>query len=165
MMRQRIIFDKKQWGASLLVSLIMLLVLTLLVVSGIRMSSTNLKIVGNMQAKNEATAAAQQAIEQVMGDLNNFYPPLIYPLIPPQTDPTIPVDINNDGVDDYTVTTSAAVCLKLVPVQGYSASFAASAPKDTYWDIKAIVTDSRTGATATVHQGAKVRLDSTATCT
>ena len=53
---------------------------------------------------------------------------------------------------------------KLVAVDGYSVDFAESAPKDSYWDIKAVVTDTRTGAAATLHQGAKVRLDSTATC-
>lgn len=156
MMRQRINGDKKQRGATLLVSLIMLVALTLLVVSAIRMGNMNLKTVGNMQAKNEATAAAQQAIETIMGNLNNFYTP---------TAQTIRIDINNDGVVDYTVNTSAPVCLKMVAAEGYSVDFAESAPKDTYWDIKAVATDSRTGVAVTLHQGAKVRMDSTATCT
>jgi len=156
MMRQRINGDKKQRGATLLVSLIMLVALTLLVVSAIRMGNMNLKTVGNMQAKNEATAAAQQAIETIMGNLNNFYTP---------TAQTISIDINNDGVVDYTVNTSAPVCLKMVAAEGYSVDFAESAPKDTYWDIKAVATDSRTGVAVTLHQGAKVRMDSTATCT
>ncbi|MBC3870495.1 pilus assembly PilX family protein [Undibacterium oligocarboniphilum] len=147
---------KHQRGATFLVSLVMLIVLTLLVVSAIRMGNANLKTVGNMQAKNEAAAAAQQAIETIMSNLNNFYTPVAQ---------TISVDINNDGVPDYTVNTSAAVCLKMVPVEGYSVEFAQSAPKDTYWDIKAVVTDNRTGASVTLHQGAKVRMDATATCT
>lgn len=148
---------RKQWGSSLLVSLVMLVVLTLLVVSAIRMSNSNLKTVGNMQATNEAQEAALQAIEKVMGDVNNFYVPAAQ---------TVTVDINNSGVasSSYTVTTSVPVCEKMVAVQGYSADFAESAPKDTYWDVKAVVTDSRTGASATVHQGVKVRMDSTATC-
>lgn len=154
-MRQRINFDEKQRGATLVVGLIMLVVLTLLVVSGISMTKTNLKTVGNMQAKNEAAAAAQQAIEQIMSNLNNFYTP---------TAQTINVDLNNDGVVDYAVAISAPTCLKKVAVPGYSVDFADSAPQDTYWDIKAVATDSRTSATVTVHQGAKVRMDSTATC-
>ena len=127
----------------------MLVVLTLLVVSAIRMSNANLKTVGNMQVKNEAVAAAQQAIEQqVMGNVSNFYTPVDQPIT----------------INGYTGTISAPVCLKMVPVSGYSVDFAASAPKDTYWDIKAVVTDTRTGASATLHQGAKVRMDSTVTC-
>ena len=140
----------RQHGTSLLLSLVMLVVLTLLVVSAIRMSNSNLKTVGNMQFKNEAAAAAQQAIEkQVMGDVSNFYTPVDQPIT------TIP---------GYTGTVFAPVCLKMMAVSGYSVDFAASAPKDTYWDIKAVVTDTRTGASATIHQGVKVRMDSTATC-
>lgn len=145
----------RQQGLTLVVSMIMLVVLTLLVVSAIRFSNTNLKTVANMQYKNETAAAAQQAIEVVMGDLNKFTTP---------TDTAVNVDINNDGVTDYVVTAYAPVCLLAVPVSGYSAAFAASAPQDTYWDIKSQVTDARTSATSTVHQGVKVRLDSSATC-
>lgn len=140
---------RRQKGSSLLLSLVMLVVLTLLVVSAIRMSNSNLKTVGNMQVRNEAAAAAQQAIEQqVMSDVGNFYT---------LVDQAI-------AINGYTGTIFAPVCLKMVAITGYSVDFAASAPKDTYWDIKAVVTDTRTGASATVHQGVKVRMDSTATC-
>ncbi|MBC7620312.1 MAG: hypothetical protein H7293_15250 [Candidatus Saccharibacteria bacterium] len=140
---------ERQHGVSLLLSLIMLVVLTLLVVSAVRMTNSNLRTVGNMQARNEAAAAAQQAIEQqVMGDVGNFYAPVDQPI----------------SINGYTGTISAPVCLKMVPASGYSADFASSAPKDTYWDIKAVVIDTRTGASATIHQGVKVRMDSTAAC-
>ena len=140
---------QRQLGSSLLLSLVMLVVITLLVVSAVRMSNSNLKTVGNMQSKNEAVAAAQQAIEQqVMANVSNFYTPVDQPI----------------SINGYTGTVSAPVCIKKVPVSGYSVDFSASVPNDTYWDIKAVVTNSRTGASATVHQGAKVRLDSTITC-
>ena len=149
MNRAIVIAVPRQHGISLLLSLVMLVVITLLVVSAVRMSNSNLKTVGNMQFKNEAVAAAQQAIEQqVMGNVSNFYMPVDQPIL----------------INGYTGTISAPVCLKMVPVPGYSVDFAASAPKDIYWDIKAVVTDTRTGASATLHQGARVRLDSTATC-
>lgn len=139
----------KQTGSSLLLSLVMLVVLTLLVVSAIRISNSNLRTVGNMQFKNEAVAAAQQAIEQqVLGDVGNFYTPV---------DQAI-------SINGYAGTISAPVCLKMVPVSGYSVDFAASAPKDTYWDIKAVVTDTRTGASSTVHQGVRIRMDASVTC-
>ena len=44
----------RQAGMSLVVGLVMLIVLTLMVVSAVRMSKTNLKVVGNQQAKIEA---------------------------------------------------------------------------------------------------------------
>lgn len=149
MKRTFVIAARRQRGTSLLLSLVMLVVLTLLVVSAIRMTNFNLKTVGNMQSKNEAVSTAQQAIEQlVMGDVNRFYTPV---------DQAV-------AISGFTGTVSAPACLKMVPVSGYSIDFAASAPKDTYWDVRAVVTDTRTGASATIHQGVRVRMDSTATC-
>lgn len=57
---------RRQKGATLLVGMIMLVVLTLLVVFAIRSSNTGLQVAGNMQAQIEATGAAQQAIEQIV---------------------------------------------------------------------------------------------------
>ena len=56
----------KQRGAVLLVALIMLVLLTLFAVSALNTSTTNLKMTGNMQARSEATTAAQDAIETVL---------------------------------------------------------------------------------------------------
>ncbi|MCY0854928.1 hypothetical protein [Cupriavidus sp. D39] len=145
----------KEAGVSLLVGLVMLVVLSLLAVSAVRLGNLNLRIVGNQQVKNEATAAARQAIEKVMGTVSSFATPIAQ---------SFSIDINNDGVADYTVQTAAPVCLQMVAADGYSVDFAASAPQDTYWDISAVATDNRTGTTVTVHQGAKVRMASTATC-
>lgn len=146
---------RRQQGATLLVGLVMLVVLTLLVVSGIRASSANLKIVGNVQARDEAAAQAQLAVEDMLNNVSNFYNP---------ASRTLSVDADGDGSAEYTVLVSAPVCLKLITVDGYSVEFADSAPKDSYWDVAVQVTDARTGATATAHQGVKVRLDSTANC-
>jgi len=75
-----------------------------------------------------------------------------------------PVDINNDGTNDYTVVVAAPTCLLMKAAEGYSVDFAASAPKDSYWNIQAVATDTRTGVTVTVNQGVRVRLAATATC-
>ena len=58
--------NQQQSGATLVVSLIMLVVLTLLVVTAIRSGNTNLRIVGNMQVQTEADAAGLQEIERVI---------------------------------------------------------------------------------------------------
>lgn len=144
-----------QRGATLLVGLVMLVVLTLLVVSAMRSSTVNLRIAGNMQAKAEATAAAQQAVEQVISSSALFYAPAAQ---------TIAVDINHDGTTDYTVNIDPPSCQKMTPAAGYSALFAASAPLDSNWDIKSTVTDNRTGAKVTLHQGIKVRLAAGSLC-
>lgn len=54
---------RRQKGATLLVGMIMLVVLTLLVVFAIRSSNTGLQVAGNMQAKVEADGAVSRAIE------------------------------------------------------------------------------------------------------
>ncbi|WP_019449181.1 PilX N-terminal domain-containing pilus assembly protein [Cupriavidus sp. BIS7] len=156
MIRRFKLARRKQAGISLVVGLVMLLVLTLLVVSAVRMGNSSLRVVGNHQVRAEATAAAQQAIEKIVSSSANFYTPVAQ---------TFNIDINNDGVADYTVQTASPVCLQMLPADGYSYDFAASAPQDTYWDVAATATDNRgSGVSVTVHQGVKVRMDPTATC-
>lgn len=132
---------KTQRGATLITALIMLIVLTLLVVSGIRSSSTNLRIVGNMQMQEEATAAAQQAIENVLSAT-----PFV---TTPQT------------VGNFTVTINSATCLSATPVVPTPALPVSCQSEvgsivcyQTTWEIVATALDTNTGATAEIHQGA-----------
>ncbi len=145
----------RERGAVLFIGLIMLIVMTLLAVSGIRMSTSNLKVVGNMQVQTEAITAAQQGIDNVMASADNFYTPAAGNYL---------VDVNNDGKADYSVAVLAPSCLRMIPVEGYSAEFAPFAPKDTYWNIQSTATDASTGVSVTVNQGVRVRLSSAATC-
>lgn len=57
---------QSQRGATLVIALIMLVLLTLFAISALNTSTTNLKVVGNMQARTEAFNAAQQAIDTVI---------------------------------------------------------------------------------------------------
>ncbi|TLY59071.1 MAG: hypothetical protein E6K48_12365 [Gammaproteobacteria bacterium] len=59
-------FPGRQRGATLIVSLIMLLLITLLAVSSFTLGKANLQIVGNMQQRNQAFAAAQGAVAAVI---------------------------------------------------------------------------------------------------
>lgn len=145
----------RQRGATLVVGLVMLVVLTLLVVSAIRSSNTSLRIVGNMQHQNEAKAATQQIIEQIISNIANFN-------AAPTTSQTFNIDINNDGTNDYSIVVLPPACKFITSATGYQ--YGASAPKETYWDIQAIATDMTYGTTITVHQGVKVRLGVNATC-
>ncbi|HUP29610.1 MAG TPA: PilX N-terminal domain-containing pilus assembly protein [Usitatibacter sp.] len=56
----------RQQGATLMIALIMLIMLTLFAVSAMNTSTTNLRVVGNMQAQAEALASSQSAIEAVI---------------------------------------------------------------------------------------------------
>ena len=57
---------RTQRGATLVIALVMLILLTLFALSALNTSTTNLKVVGNMQAQTEAFNAGQAAIESVI---------------------------------------------------------------------------------------------------
>jgi Tfp pilus assembly protein PilX len=103
----------RQGGAVLIVSLIMLIMITMFVVIAYKFSSTNLKSVNNMQTRAEAIAAANKAMEQVIGSWNFSTPP---------SADQINVDIDNNGNTDYVVTVAAPVCVKAVAVSTPSAA-------------------------------------------
>ncbi|MBI2306580.1 MAG: pilus assembly PilX N-terminal domain-containing protein [Rhodocyclales bacterium] len=56
----------RQQGSVLIISLIMLVVLTLIGISMIRMTTTNLQLVNNMQGRHQALAAANDVVNQVL---------------------------------------------------------------------------------------------------
>jgi len=60
---------RAQRGATLIVGLIMLVLITLMVTAAFMISTGNLKAVGNMQFRNEAIAAANAASEEVLNSL------------------------------------------------------------------------------------------------
>ncbi len=158
----------KQRGAVLFLALMLMVVLTLLVLSAVRSSNTNLHIAGNMQQQAEVAAAAQQAIEQVVSaDITTITA-------------ASTVSVTN-GLTTYNVTVAQPVCLSSFPLLNndpllpsgstcttgnnggnsgnYTASAsgapskAATACYTQQWDVKATVLDNNSGATATLHQG------------
>jgi Tfp pilus assembly protein PilX len=172
----------RQRGATLFVALVMLVVLTLLSISAIRSSSINLRIAGNMQMAGEATAAAQQAIEQVLS--TNFTAAPVASVIT--------VDINGSGTADYSANVPVPQCTGSVPLKNADLNtndvndrkcissstasntgifFASGAPAVTgmswclsqQWDVAARAT-SFTGTDVTVHQGVSLRVPAGTTC-
>ncbi len=136
-------FAQRQRGATLVVVLVMLAVLTLFAVAVINLSSLNAKAVGNMQQRKSADIIAQGAIEQVLSTSANFYSPTAALTIAAPT-----------GV---TVAVSNRICLGATPATGYSLA-QLLVPEDDYWDFQVTVTDNVTGANTVVHQGAKIRM-------
>ena len=174
----------RQRGVTLLVTLIMLVVLTLLVISAIRSSTINLHIAGNMQMQEEATASAQQAIEQVISTNFTANP----------ASSVVNVDINNSGTTDYTADVAKPTCLGSTSITNSSLDM--TNPKDApcfssstasnsgiiyasgvpstavqswcysqQWDVKAKATaTSGSGANSTVHQGVSLRVPAGTSC-
>jgi Tfp pilus assembly protein PilX len=152
----------RQAGVVLPVALIMLVLCTMIAVTAITMSSTSVQIVGNAQFRDEAVAAAQHAIENVISSTS-------FTINPPE-----PQDVAI-GNATYRVTFDPApTCLKVRPVEigetGVPRQCYGS-PGTTYcysttWNVTAVVQDSgKTGARITVHNGVRliVGLDSALT--
>jgi len=149
---------KRQRGASLVVSLIMLVLITLMMLTAFNLSSSNLKTVGNLQAREEATAAANAALEQVISTPTIFSATAVTPIT----------------VGNYVASVAIPECLYSTPVSdstsgdqnpnifnqtgGAGGSVRASGYVDTYWDVKATVSDVSSGASVEVHQGIRITL-------
>ncbi|MBT2335452.1 pilus assembly protein [Variovorax paradoxus] len=171
-----------QSGATLLVSMIFLVVLTLMVVSAVKVTNINTKLVGNMQTEQEANAAAMQAIETTIST--------DFTAMPVAT--TTTVDINNSGQagSSYTAAVAAPVCTGIKPIKlseldasqtsdqpcyvsgasqntGIAGSSAGgnSLCSNSNWDVNATATPPAGGvASAPTHQGIAVRVVVGAAC-
>ena len=144
-----------QRGVTLIVGLIMLVLLTLMITTAFTLSNTNLKSVGNMQSRDEAIAAANKAIEQVLSSSFTDAP----------TAEEINVDINNDTTTDYVVSIAIPVCIRAsIETSAITSSITLGATMstinrwNTIWDIEATVNDARSGAKTTVSAGTRVLL-------
>lgn len=144
-----------QRGATLIIGLIMIVLITLIVVNAFNLSSSNLKSVGNMQVREEAIAAANIALEAVIS--NNFTG------APAATSDT--VDINKDGTDDYTVAVAIPVCTRATRATEAAPSdvelgteMSSGSTWNTDWDLDATVVDQASGASVRVRQGVRVLL-------
>ncbi len=175
MNRNRILHStaREQRGVTMLVALIMLVMLTLLAVSSFRVSNSNLKVVASMQGQGEATAAAQTAIDQLVSSGAFALDPTTVAAAP------IPIDMNNSGSAEYSVTLSPIPkCLKSRPVdastlditnptdQGCFGSSQINQPAtsvcfESVWEVTATTTDAVTQAKATVRQGISLRQSQT----
>lgn len=147
-----------QRGVTLIVGLIMLMLITVLVTTAFTLSNTSLKAVGNMQAKDEAIAAANVAVEQLLSSAFTAAPAA----------ETINVDINNDGNNDYVVSIARPVCIRAsIDTAGAVSSvtlgtaMSAESSWNTMWDIEAVVNNANTGAKTTVNAGVRVLLTRT----
>ncbi|MET0986542.1 MAG: hypothetical protein ABW034_14165 [Steroidobacteraceae bacterium] len=155
---------RAQRGATLIVGLIMLLLITIMVTSAFSISSTNLQSVGNMQVRGEAVAAANRAIELVMSSSFTTAPAA----------QTVNVDIDNDGTMDFAVSFAKPECVSASKIAGTTIppsslslgtgfSMSTSDSYQTVWDLQADVAPYQNGTAASgaavhVHQGVRVLL-------
>jgi Tfp pilus assembly protein PilX len=133
-----------QQGSVLFVSLILLVAMTMIAVATARVSSTQLRLVGNAQSVQRVESVAQLGVEEVIGRIDAF------------TNPTQAITVGGlpAGIN---VAVSDRRCLSAAPAAGFSAVMQIS-PEDTMWAVDVQATDTFTGATTTVSQGVRVRM-------
>lgn len=170
---------KNQRGATLLVALIMLVLMTLAAVTSFNAGRNNSAIIGNQQAQQATTDTAKAAIEEVMS--RTFFAES--PTASFGTSNQKSYDINSDGNPDVTVTMTPKPCIRnyaILPVdpddtasQGCvggaqqtlgveGAATSGTSCADVIWELTAVATDTVTEAKTTAIQGVRVRQDANA---
>lgn len=146
---------QRQRGTALVVSLIMLALITLLVITAMNLASTGFRSVSNTQFRDEAIAAANFAIQQVIGSAFT---------VAPAAEP-VDVDLDNDGTVDYVVNVAEPTCV-FADVADVAEPSSISLPVamttastwNTVWDIDASVAPADNTAEAAVRVRAGVRV-------
>ena len=183
---------RRQRGVTMFVALIMLVLLTLFALTTFNLGKSSLQIVGNFQHKNEALAAAQEAIEKALSTARLITNPTAVFLAPCSAgnNNCIDVDVNGDGVNDIVVSLAPQPsCVKAQVVPNAQLNFAnpqdlacSAAPTqgtfgiggvptgnslctDSIWEVRALATDNKTNASIAVTEGAGVRVPNTTVAT
>lgn len=152
-----------QRGVVLLVSLIMLIVMTLLATSAIRMATVNLRTINNLQARAEAMTAAQAALDRVMD--TNFTDNIN------GTQQTLSIAI--DASKSYNVAIARPCIAQVNPIKNIDLDISKtedqkcfdalsnpwSACSQTVWQVSATVNDGWFGANIGIVQGTGIKMD------
>ena len=147
---------RSQRGATLLVTLIMLVVLTLFAVTGFNLSSVNLKVIGNFQQQKAAESTVQQAIEQLMSTVTLFSAPAESFICVPGG--AVNASTGSCLATEYEVKIERPRCNYTAAAKGYTKKIGELAPEDTNWDVRASFTDAGTKASTAIVQGVAVRM-------
>jgi hypothetical protein len=170
---------RAQGGATLVIALIMLVVITLLAVSALSTTNMNLKVVGNMQSRGEALHAAQQAIETVISTPQFIANPANAVLNPCGAANTLCTDLNGDGTPEYItrlIPAPSCVSVKAIKTselnlssaedlgcsagqaQQFGVASGDSLCANTIWEITAETSSTFSRTKVTVTQGVAVRV-------
>ena len=162
---------RNQKGATLLIGLIMLVLLTLMAVTSFNLGKSNLQIVGNMQFRSEAEHAAEEAVELAISTPSSVTVPS-----------TSSVDVNADGTPDVSVTITPTLVqaniqknntpgLDLGCTLGQSQAFGIvgaatgnSLCASTLYDLKAVAKEAATNASVELHQGVSITVPADTVC-
>lgn len=142
----------KQRGIVLMVALIMLLLVSLMVISGFNLSQTNLQVVHNLESRALAKQAAIRALEEAMSS-NLFLSGTVFPVACEQTN-RVCYDLNGDGADDIAVqvTLSCTIAKALTNAEVLARSAAYSATKSGDGGAGDVEADGGSGETEVIEE-------------
>ena len=170
--------QRAQKGMTLYIVLILLSGLGLLAAMGLRSGQTNLRAVGNTQARQEAMSAAQTAIERTISSTEFAERPAEIAAR------AVPVDIDGDGNADESAHISPQptcynyrivrmseldaeraadrVCMRGTSgmhtgIESATSVSGASMCADSEWNVRAVVSSAQSGAQVAVNQGIAMR--------
>jgi Tfp pilus assembly protein PilX len=176
----------RQRGAALIVSLIMLLLITMLAISSFTLGKGNLQLVGNLQQRNQAFAAAQGAVATVISSTQFTLTPTAAVVTPCMGANTTCAGVNGNTTNDIVVTVTPA-CDSIQPILNTQLNFNnpndagclvgaaqdfgvagasnnASMCSNAVWEVQASATDQMSNANYVVDQGVALRVASTTIC-
>lgn len=175
---------RRQRGATLVIALILLVVLTLFSLSAYHTSVTDLKTVGNAQVRTEALNAAQEAIETAISSAQFTSDPANAVANPCGAPNTLCSDYNADGAPEYTTRlTPAPACMSMKTIKvvelnlsdaedlscavgqaqqfgiaGADLTASDSICANTTWQVTAEASSPASGAKVTLTQGVGIRI-------
>jgi Tfp pilus assembly protein PilV len=173
---------RREQGITLVTALIMLLLLTMLALASVNLGNSNLQVVGNMQRRDQALAAAHAVLEETISSPTFTTTPgsaLSNPCGGPNQRC---VDTDGDGHTDIKVALSPPPsCVKVQAIKNSDlnlnddedigcavgasqmhgvegASDGNSDCDNSVWDVSAVATDDATQASVKIVQGVAVRI-------
>ena len=166
---------RRQRGATLIIGLIMLVLLTLMAVSSFNLGKSNLQIVGNMQYRNETLRAAQQAVEAAIS-----LPAAV------SVPSTSNIDVNGDGSADVVVnitptllqaqvkknsaldlSKASEIGCSLGAAQAFGIEGAATGNSlcaAALYDLRVVATEASTNSRVEMHQGVSLQVPADSVC-
>jgi hypothetical protein len=166
---------RRQNGATLIVGLIMLVLLTLMAITSFNLGKSNLQIVGNMQFRNETVRAAEEAVEAAISTPGSV-----------TIASASSVDINADGTPDVNITITPTLQQAYVKknsaldlndpgqlgctlgqAQAFGVVGAATGNSlcaATLYDLKVVATEGVTNTSVELHQGVSIQVPADTVC-
>lgn len=166
---------RQQKGATLLIGLIMLVLLTLMAITSFNLGKSNMQIVGNMQFRSETVRAAEEAVEAAISMPNST-----------TTVTTASIDVNANGTPDVTITITPTLQQAFVKksnaldlndpgqlgctlgqAQAFGVVGAATGNSlcaATLYDLRVVATETSTNTSVELHQGVAVQVPADSVC-